>query len=234
MNQDEDLAAALQQAVAGLPMEPAPVETVVRLGRKMRRRRQATLSTALAAAVLIPASAVAALSLGSFGSRTPTVPAASAAASAQVQVVGPGEKVALGRNNMLWLTGQGMFLVTPKSSGTTKQSVLNAAEIPSGKISATASGGASGTLYAGIYRGPGKASRITVAIGSRTLNTQVITWAGSPGWAAFYADDTQAGAIGMPAPTITVQAADGTILASMTKQAQLTSSPAIDLGRAVT
>ncbi|MGW1729107.1 hypothetical protein ACWCQK_40480 [Streptomyces sp. NPDC002306] len=218
MNQDEGLAAALKQVAAGLPVGPAPVETVVRLGRRMRRRRQVTLSTALAAAVLIPVSAVAALSLGSFGSRTPTVPAASVAASAHVQVVGPGEKVALGRDNMLWLTGQGMFLVTPKSSGTTKERVLDAAEVPSGKISAITSGDASGALHAGIYRGPGKAATITVAIGSRTLNTQVITLAGSPGWAAFYADDTQAAAISTPALTITVQAADGTILASLTKQ----------------
>jgi hypothetical protein len=220
MNQDEDLAAALQQAVAGLPVGPAPVDTVVRLGRKMRRRRQATLSMALAAVVLIPASAVAALSLGSFGSSTPTVPAASAATSTQVQVVGPGEKVALGRDNTMWLTGQGMFLVTPKSSGTTKEQVMNAAEVPSGKIFANASGDASGTLYAGIYRGPGKAARITAAIGSRTLNTQVVTLAGSPGWAAFYADETQAGAKSTPALTITVQAADGTVLASLTKPAQ--------------
>ncbi|MFC8008749.1 hypothetical protein [Streptomyces cinereoruber] len=220
MSQDEDLAAALKQAAAGLPVGPAPVDTVLRLGRRMRRRRHATLSTALAAAVLIPASAVAALSLGSFGSRTPTVPAASTAASPHVQVVDSGEKVVLGRDKTIWLTGQGMFLATPKSSDTTKEPALNAAEVPSGKISANASGDASGTLYAGIYRGPGKAARITVAIGSRTLNTQVITLAGSPGWAAFYADDTRAGTISMPALTITVQAADGTILASLTKPAR--------------
>nr|WP_163017137.1 hypothetical protein [Streptomyces chartreusis] len=220
MNQDEDLAAALKQEAAGLPVGPAPVETVVCLGRRMRRRRQAALSTALAAVVLIPASAVAALSLGSSGSGTPSVPAASTAASRQVKVVGSGEKVTLGRANTMWLTGQGMFLVTPKSSGTTKERVLNAAEVPSGKISAIASGDASGTLYAGIYRGPGKAARITAALGNRKLNTQVITLAGSPGWAAFYADDPRAGAKSTPALTVTVQAADGTILASLTKPAQ--------------
>lgn len=219
MNQDEDLSAALEQAAAGLPVGPAPVDTVLHLGRRMRRRRQATL-TALTAAVLVPASAVAALSLGSFGSRTPTVPAAPTAASPHVQVVDSGEKVALGRDKAIWLTGQGMFLATPKSSGTTKEPALNAAEVPSGKISAKMSGDASSALYAGIYRGPGKAARITVAIGSRTLSTQVLTLAGSPGWAAFYADDTQAGTMGVPALTITVQATDGTILASLTKPLQ--------------
>ncbi|MEU9298685.1 hypothetical protein [Streptomyces sp. NPDC048266] len=219
MKQDEDLAAEFKLVTADLPVGPAPVKAVVRLGRRIRRRRQATLSMALAAAILIPVSAVAALSLGSFGSRTPTptVPAASAAASAQVQVVEAGEKVALGRDNMMWLTGQGMFLVNPKFSGTTKGRLLDASKVPSGKISATTSGDTSGTLHAGIYRGPGKAARITVAIGSRTLNTRVITLAGGPGWAAFYADDTQGGTINVPALTITVQAADGTILAWLTK-----------------
>jgi hypothetical protein len=184
----------------------------------MRRRRQVTLSTALAAVVLIPVSAVTALSLGSAD--TPAVPAASTAASPQVQVVGSNEQVALSRANMMWLTGQGMFLVTPKSSGTTKKRVLNAAEVPSGKISAIASRDASGTLYAGIYRGPGKVASITVANGTRILNTHVITLADSPGWVAFYADGTQAGAKSTAALTVTVRAADGTILASLTKPAQ--------------
>ncbi|MFE9139578.1 hypothetical protein [Streptomyces sp. NPDC007355] len=221
MNQDKDLATALKQVAAGLSVGPAPVDRIVFLGRRMRRRRQATLFAALAAVVLIPVSAVAALSAGSSGPITPTVPAASStAAPMQVRVVGSGEKVVLGRATTTWLTGQGMFLMTPRSSGTAKDPFLNAAEVPSGKISATASGGASGTLYAGIYRSPGKAARVTVTIGNRTLNTQVITLADSPGWAAFYADGPPAGAPSTPAITITVQAADGKILASLTKPAR--------------
>lgn len=221
MNQDEDLAAALKQAAAGLSVGPAPVDTVVGLGRRTRRRRKATaLSTALAAVVLIPASAVAVLPLGSSGPDSFAVPAASTAASPQPRVVGPGEKVVLGRANTMWLTDQGMFLVTPKSSGTTKARVLNAAEVPSGKISAIGAGDASGTLYAGIYRGPGKVARITAAVGDRTLSTHVVTLAGSPGWAAFYADDTWTEVMSTSALTFTVHAADGTILSSVTKPVQ--------------
>lgn len=59
-----------------------------------------------------------------------------------------------------------------------------------------------GALYAGIYRGPGKPARVTVAIGSRALSTQAVTLADSPGWAAFYADGTEAGARSGPALTI--------------------------------
>jgi hypothetical protein len=136
-----------------------------------------------------------------------------------MQVVVPGEKVMLGRASTMWLTGEGIFLVTQRSSGTTEE-VLNAAKVTSERISLITSSDASGVLYAGIYRGPDKAPRITAAIGSRTLEARVITLAGSPGWAAFYVDDTHAGVRGTPALTITVQAADGTILASLTKPAQ--------------
>ncbi|MFJ4866788.1 hypothetical protein [Streptomyces sp. NPDC088748] len=218
MNQGEDLAAALQQAAGSLPVGPPPLDTVVRLGRKMRRRRQATLSTALAAVVLIPASAVSALSFDSLGSGTPTIPA-STTASTSVRVVGSGETIALARANTMRLTGQGVVLVTPKSSGTTKERLLKAAEVPSGMISATTFGDASGTLYTGIYRGPRKAASVIVTIDSRSLSTQVVTLAGSPGWAAFYANDTRVVRSGA-ALTITVRAADGTILATMTKPAQ--------------
>jgi hypothetical protein len=38
-----------------------------------------------------------------------------------VTVVEPGEKVMLGRSNTMWLTGQGMFLVTPETSGNNQE-----------------------------------------------------------------------------------------------------------------
>lgn len=217
MNQDEDLAAALKQAAAGLPVGPPPVDTVVRLGRGMRRRRRTALATALAAAVLVPATAMAALSLDPPGSGAPAVPAASAAASPHVRVVGPGEKIAPGRGNTLWLTAQGLFLGTPESSGPAGKPALKAAEVPHGAITGTTFVNTSGTLHAGIYRGPDKAVGITTTIGGRTVATQVITLAGSPGWTAFYADDTEQGATSPGTLTVTVRAADGTVLASLTK-----------------
>ncbi|MGW9437026.1 hypothetical protein [Streptomyces sp. NPDC055607] len=217
MNQDEDLAMALRRAVADLPVGPAPVDTVVRLGRRMRRRHRVTLSTALATAVLVPAFAVAALSLSRSGADAPAVSAASTTASAQVRAVGPGERIALGRTNTMRLTGRGMFLMTTKTSGATKEFFMNAAEVPSGKISASASGDISGTLYAGLYRSPDKAARVTVTIGGRTLDAQVVTLVGHPGWVAFYADDTRARDENTSAFTITVRAADGEVLASLTK-----------------
>ncbi|MCX5233413.1 hypothetical protein [Streptomyces sp. NBC_00233] len=219
MNYDEDLATALKQVAADLPVGPAPVDRVVRLGQRMRRRRQATLSTALAAAVLIPASAVAAVSLGSSGSGTPTIPAASTAASAQVQVVGSGEKVALSPATTMWLTGQGLNVVAPKSSGTDKPDVMRVADVVPGKVSTTARGDASGVLWSGIYRGPVTATtKVIIKLGARTLQAKVVTLAGKPGWGAYYAFDAK----GMAdvKPSITVQGADGTILASLTKPAQ--------------
>lgn len=218
MNQDRDLAAALREAVAGLPVKPAPVDTVVSLGRKMRRRHQVALSAALAAVVVIPTSVAVAFS--SCHSRVSTVPAVSAAASAPVRVMQSGERVPLDQTSTLWLTDEGVFLAAPQSSGTSHTTLRRAAEVPSGRLSATTSGDSTGTLCVGIYRGPGRAVRVTISIGSTTLNARVLTLAGSPGWAAFYANRIQSSTSDRTAPlSITVRASDGTVLAAFTKPA---------------
>lgn len=218
MNQDEELGVALKQAAAGLRVGPAPVDTVVRLGRRMRRRR-AALPTLLAAAVLAPASAVTVLSLGSSGSGTPTVPAASASATSQARVVASGEKIALGRSHTMRLTGQGVFLPASPPSGTADEPALKAAEVPEGAVSTISYGDTSSSFCVGIYRGPGTGVTITAALGGRTLDTQTVTLPGAPGWVAFFTDDGREGAKSASALTVTVRAADGTILASQTKSA---------------
>ncbi|MGZ2356658.1 hypothetical protein LRE75_08150 [Streptomyces sp. 372A] len=218
MNQDEELRAALKQAAAGLPVGPAPVTTVVGLGRRMRRRRVA-LPTVLAAAVLVPALAVTVTSLGSSGSAAPTIPAASASASAtsQARVVASGEKIALGRSHTMRLTGKGVFLSSSPPSGTADEPTLKAAAVPEGAVAAISYGDTSSGLCLGIYRGPETGVTITAALGGRTLNTQTATLPGTPGWTAFFTDEGREGARSGSALTVTVRAADGTILASQTK-----------------
>ncbi|MGQ4490757.1 hypothetical protein ACN6LM_001557 [Streptomyces sp. SAS_281] len=216
MNQDEELRAALKQAAAGLPVGPAPVTTVVGLGRRMRRRRVA-LPTVLAAAVLVPALAVTVTSLGSSGSATPTIPAASASATSQARVVASGEKIALGRSHTMRLTGTGVFLSSSPPSGTADEPTLKAAAVPEGAVAAISYGDTSSSLCVGIYRGPETGVTITAALGGRTLNTQTATLPGTPGWTAFFTDEGREGARSGSALTVTVRAADGTILASQTK-----------------
>ncbi|MFI0898449.1 hypothetical protein [Streptomyces sp. NPDC020983] len=216
MNQDEELGAALKQAAAGLPVGPAPVDTVVHLGRRMRRHR-AALSTVLAAAVLVPASAVIVLSLGPSGSGTPTAPAASASAASQARVVASGEKITLDRSHTMRLTGQGVFLSTSPPSGTSEEPALKAAEVPEGTVSTLSYGDTSGSLCVGIYRGPGTGVTITATLGGTTLDTQTVTLPGAPGWVAFFTGGGPVGAGSGSAVSVTVRAADGTILTSQSK-----------------
>ncbi|WP_146608162.1 hypothetical protein [Streptomyces sp. NTH33] len=128
-----------------------------------------------------------------------------------------GEMVAVGRDNTVWLTSQGLFQGTSKSSGTTKDWTLKVADVPNGKVSAIVAGDSSGMLWAGLYHGPGKPDKVTVKVDGRTMAAKVITLAGTPGWAAFYTADTHAITKGAPAPVITVKSADGTVLAEMAK-----------------
>ncbi|MFE4922284.1 hypothetical protein [Streptomyces sp. NPDC056661] len=215
MNQDQTLAAAFHKAAAGLPVGTAPTAAVIRQGKMIRRRYKAMRSVVVAAAVLVPAVGVA-LSATSNSSPTPPAPAASAAASAAVKVVGPGEKMMLGRGNTMWLTGQGMFLVTPKASGSTKGGLMEVAKVPEGKISAIAVGDEASTVWAGIYRSPEKPTKVTLSMRGRTMSARIVTLPGRPGWVAFHAYVTQAGTD----ITITIQGADGAILASLTKSSR--------------
>ncbi|NWF24740.1 hypothetical protein HW130_00390 [Streptomyces sp. PKU-EA00015] len=209
MNQDETLAAALHEAAEGVPVGTAPTAAVMRQGKMIRRRHKAMRSAVVAAAVLVPAVGVA-FSATFDSSPRPQVPAASAA----VKVVDPGEKVMLGRGKTMWLSDQGMFLATPNASGSAKERLMEVAEVPGGKISATAAGDDAGTVWAGIYRGPEKPTRVTFSLEGRTMNARIVTLPGRPGWVAFHADDTHARKNDI---TITVQGADGAILASLAK-----------------
>ncbi|MFF3062607.1 hypothetical protein [Streptomyces sp. NPDC057909] len=75
-------------------------------------------------------------------------------------------------------------------------------------------GNSSGTLWAGIYRGPGTPSKITLAVGGQTLQARVYTLPSSPGWVAYYAEASTTLDLGAakPKPTVRAYAADGTLL----------------------
>ncbi|MFF0432281.1 hypothetical protein ACFYU9_08690 [Streptomyces sp. NPDC004327] len=219
MNQDETLAAALHEAAAAMPVGAAPTAAVMRRGKTIRRRHKALRSAAVAAAILVPVAGAA--FAATFGApATPRVPVASAPAPAAVTVVAPGEKVALGGGSTMWLTDRGMFLATPRTSGSkAERQQLEVADVPAGKISATAAGDGTGTVWAGIYHGPDKPADVTVSMGGRTVSARMVVLPGRPGWVAFHTYDTRAGN-GTNDITITVRGADGAILASLAKPAK--------------
>ncbi|MGW2847042.1 hypothetical protein [Streptomyces sp. NPDC001108] len=130
-------------------------------------------------------------------------------------VVAPGERIAVA-GDALWLTAKGLYIGAPEPSGADSPHVMRVADVLPGKVSTIARGNASGTLWAGIYRGPvTAATTVTVKLGARTLQAKVITLADKPGWAAYYVSDAKGSAD--VKPSITVQDADGTVVASPAK-----------------
>ncbi|MGW5429541.1 hypothetical protein ACWET9_20380 [Streptomyces sp. NPDC004059] len=208
MNTDDDaLAQALRQAASRIPVSPPPVAAVVRQGRALRRRRRAA-GVAVAAALLAPVCLLAVRS----GDTSPVRPGgtASAGTSAGAETVTPGEKVTTPSGTSLWLTGRGVFLVGAGHPASAPDTVL-VADTPPGHVGGASRGTGSGTVWAGIYRGPETPDKITLAVGGRTLRARLYTLPGSPGWVAYCAETSTPG-LATAKPTVRVQAADGTLL----------------------
>ncbi|MFF8380665.1 hypothetical protein ACF07V_31530 [Streptomyces sp. NPDC015661] len=184
-----------------------------------KRKLSARSVVAVAGAVLVVAGGGVSFAAAQGSTAPKQVPALTsltpATPATDPRTVRPGEKVEPGLGHTMWLNRQGMVLATPSVSGGSETRLTKASEVPGGTISATASADRSGTLWAGVYRGPGTPAKVTVEIDGRTLTGKVVTLAGKPGWAAFYAVDPRTGST---APEITVEAADGTVLARMVKK----------------
>ncbi|MGW1729109.1 hypothetical protein ACWCQK_40490 [Streptomyces sp. NPDC002306] len=170
------------------------------------RRKRGWLAVVASAAVLATGTGVAVASSVSASpvSAAPAVASLQAASMAgAVQVVAPGERIAVA-GNTLWLTGKGLHIVAPKSSGSDTPDVMRVADVLPGKVSTIARGDASGALWAGIYRGPvTPTTKVTIKLGARTLQAKVVTLAGKPGWGAYYVFDAKGKAD--VKPSITVQ-----------------------------
>jgi hypothetical protein len=179
---------------------------VTSFGVHKRNRGRASL-VAVAAAALLATGAGMAAAANAPAKATPvhaaTVAKAVRASAGAVQTVEPGQKLTAG-GDTLWLTPEGLSVVAPKSSGSDQPDQIRVADVLPGKVADVAYGDASGTLWAGIYRGPVSAStKVTIKLGDRTLDAQVATLAGKPGWGAFYVFDTHRS--GTDKPVITVE-----------------------------
>ncbi|MYW05677.1 hypothetical protein, partial [Streptomyces sp. SID3343] len=160
----------------------------------------------------------AAPALGSVAPAAAPVPLAA-------RVVAPGERIADGLGNHVWLTADGRHVVTvPLSPGEKGPAQEQAKQVLDGNfgsdsINARTFGGGGGALYTGAYRGSGVLAKVTVAVAGETLDAQVITLAGTPGWAVYYVDgpavkhdrDNPMGG----SPVVTGYAADGSVLAKL-------------------
>ncbi|NVI29740.1 hypothetical protein [Streptomyces sp. CAI-17] len=133
-------------------------------------------------------------------------PAATAESRSAV-VVAPGEKLRLGNGYAMTLTRDERCVGS--ADGHICKSVTDGNQ-PPGTVSLQSFGEAHGTLYSPLYIGPGRAARMTVTRAGQTLEAQVVTLAGRPGYATGYVW----GAAGeLDEPTVTVYDAAGRVLA---------------------
>lgn len=168
---------------------------VPHISRKRGRRWPAVVAST---AVLATGTGVAVAATGSAA----TVNAAPAAAAtarpapgpAAVRVVSPGQKISVGGGSV-WLTSKGLTLA-PENLGSAGPTVLPVAGVLPGKVSAVAGGSPSGVVWAGVFRLP-VTQTTSVTVGS--VEAQVVTLAGEPGWGAFYAFDAKGEADAKPA-----------------------------------
>lgn len=166
-------------------------------------RKSGWLAAVAGAAVLVTGAggAVASSANGSPVSAAEAKGSSVRATAAAVRVVEPGERIAV-EGSELWLKAEGLHVVAPKV--TDDLEVVEVSDVPPGKVSTLAWGDVTGVLYAGVYRGPVTATaKVTIKIGARTLQAEVVALAGNPGWGAYYAFDTKADA--SVKPSITVQ-----------------------------
>jgi hypothetical protein len=161
--------------------------------------------------VLATGVGVAAASVNSTPAHVTRTQAAAVVAQASspggVQTVTPGQRITVGGGYTVSLTSQGLSIVSPKSSGMEKVDLIRVIDGRPGKWTGVGRGGASGGLFAGVYRVPFSAStRVTIRLGTRTLNAKVAKLAGKPGWGAFFVFDQHLAGMDMRAdkPVVTV------------------------------
>ncbi|MGW1224546.1 hypothetical protein [Streptomyces sp. NPDC002530] len=159
------------------------------------RRKRGWLAGAVCAAVLATGAGVAVASSVSAAplAATPAVVSHPAAtATGAVRVVTPGERISVA-GHTLWLTSKGLNVASATAPAT--PSGLRVAEVLPGKVATLSQGDASGALWAGIYRGPvTSTTKVALTFGTRTLQAEVVTPAGKPGWGAYYVFDAKGAA----------------------------------------
>jgi hypothetical protein len=225
---DSDDEARLRTAFATeaerLTPAPFPLGAIVLGGRALRRRRRVRASAALAAAVLVPAVAGAFGALGGHGQRGTQVEAAPPGLSAspspsgtrpQVRVVRPDQRLRLA-GSKLWLTADPAGkCVWSEEGGTGCRKVVDPNTIDGPGILGAQGDGA---LTSGIYRGPGKPAYAAVTVENVTVPGTIVTLAGDPGWAVYYAVTPQRSVRGSTppsAPRVVVYDAAGKALATL-------------------
>ncbi|MFJ6212021.1 hypothetical protein ACIQGZ_01565 [Streptomyces sp. NPDC092296] len=207
-----------------LTVAPVPLARVVRRGRGVRARRRTAVALAVAAVVATPV----ALAVGLRGGAAdpvdpvaaatvadqPSVGAAAApgatagrSAAPTVRVVAEGKRFAVGLGQRMYLTRSERCLV--EGHGRPECKSVGDGNQQAGSVSLQTLGDSRRALYTPLYIGPARVARITVAVAGRTLDAQVVTLPGRPGYASGY----------VVGPTLDKDARPGSVVVTVYDQA---------------
>ncbi|WP_436740008.1 hypothetical protein [Streptomyces sp. BBFR102] len=213
---------ALHSTAGELAPPPYPAERVRRLGRRRVRARR--IAVAVPAAVTVPpwlgpgggTPPAGSAASGQPGHRVPPslAPAQPPAPSARpwpaVRTVRAGERVEIGRGQVLTLTED---QVCHRDTGEPGGGDDACKSVSDGNQQAgSGSLQSSGTPLRPLYVGPGREARMTVEVDGEVLRAQILTLEGSPGYAVGYVWGAGASFDGPPA-VVRVRDAEGELLA---------------------
>ncbi|WP_340563163.1 hypothetical protein [Streptomyces sp. GSL17-111] len=192
-----ELAAALRREAHEAPTGPAPVEAVVRAGRARRARRRAAAGAAVLAVLAVPA-----LLSAWPVSPSPARPAPAASAPSppapvpRLHTVTPYEPVPVAGDLRLALLPEGRqnyVLTSPESFAASLESSrsdrMGTSIRPRSISGGHASSAADGIQRAhGAWRLPEPPDRIELTAGGRTVEADLYTLPGEPGWGVYVVD----------------------------------------------
>ncbi|WP_306190959.1 hypothetical protein [Streptomyces sp. MK5] len=227
---------ALAEVAHDITPSRLPLAAVERRGRRLRRRRRATVLGAGFGLLLVPLALVAPRATDSGTQRT-TPPAASAPPAplpsvssaspvSTLRVVASGERVTAAPGFRLWLTAEGKHWTAPTSPEPQFRSVVDGnidRNTPGVSLqSETADGRA--YLSGLYYGGKGVASGVEIETKAGTVHGKLLELAGHPGWGVWYATtevDSDAGPDGGSwdfVSQVTVHDTEGGIYAQLKPQ----------------
>ncbi|WP_143688631.1 hypothetical protein [Streptomyces barkulensis] len=218
------LTEAMRREADTLAAGPAPVEALVREGRRLVRRRRTAAGAAAAAVLACLAGGVLLPPLLASPGPAPAAPPASSAAPpsatpAGVRVVRPYEPVEIGQGALMGLLPEGRqnYVVSWGGPEAFRESVEAAKGMvgdsirPGGLSFGHSSTPEGAVLYTGAFRTETEPARITVTAGGRTWEAGMVRLSGDPGWGVYHVD---AGRTGLDTrATVTAYGPDGTVLA---------------------
>ncbi|MBW8703447.1 hypothetical protein MBT84_28020 [Streptomyces sp. MBT84] len=187
---------ALAEAAYDITPSHLPLAAVERRGRRIRRRRGATVIAAGCGLLLVSLALVTLRGTSPDtepitppAASTPAPSASSAAPAPAPRIVAPGEQVAAAPGFRLWLTAEGEHWTVPTFPEPQFRSVVDGNIDPNTPgVSLQSETNTNRAYLSGLYYGgKGTASTVEIQTQTGTVHGKLIELPGHPGWGVWYA-----------------------------------------------